>query len=288
MNSLKKIIWLASYPKSGNTWFRVFLSNLLNHSDQPANINNLYATPIASNRELFDDATGISSSELTFDEIDILRPFVYEFYARSAEDLLYQKIHDAWLYNGDKKPMFPSEITKGVIYFIRNPLDVSVSFSHHLGKSNEEVVKFMADSSYSFGSNPNRFHLQIRQRLLTWSEHIRSWVDESGLPIEVIRYEDMKTNTFETFKRAINFLEISATDDEIRKAIGFSDIKVLQEQESQQGFTEKPAKAATFFRKGIVGSWKTELTAEQIDAVCRNHKDMMMRFGYLGTDGKLI
>ena len=87
MDEFKKIIWLASYPKSGNTWFRVFLSNLLSHSDKPADINNLYATPIASNRELFDEATGISSSELTLDEIDNLRPLVYEFYARTAEEV---------------------------------------------------------------------------------------------------------------------------------------------------------------------------------------------------------
>jgi len=288
MNEFKKIVWLASYPKSGNTWFRVFLSNLLTHSDHPANINNLYATPIASNRELFDEATGISSSELTLDEIDILRPLVYQFYARISDDILYQKVHDAWIPNNEGKAIFPSEVTKGVIYFVRNPLDVAVSFSHHLGKSNEEVVKFMADNSYSFGSNQSRFHLQIRQQLLTWSEHIRSWVDESKLPILVIRYEDMKTNTFETFKKTVEFLELSASNDDIQKAIDFSDIKELQKQEANQGFKEKPTKATSFFRKGIVGSWRSELTSKQIHQICNDHKEMMIRFGYLDQEGRPV
>lgn len=288
MDSLKKIVWLASYPKSGNTWFRVFLSNLLNHSDQPADINNLYATPIASNRELFDEATGISSSELTLDEIDNLRPLVYEFYARTAEEVLYQKVHDAWLRNNAGNPIFPREVTKGVVYFVRNPLDVAVSFSHHLGRSNEDVVKFMSDSSYSFGSNPSRFHLQIRQQLLTWSEHIQSWVDESNLPILVIRYEDMRTNTFETFRRAVDFLGLSATDNDLNKAIGFSDIKELQRQEANQGFKEKPTKATSFFRKGIIGSWRSELTPVEVEQICHDHREMMMRFGYLDNEEKLV
>ncbi|KAB2870631.1 MAG: sulfotransferase domain-containing protein, partial [Bacteroidales bacterium] len=97
MDDLRKIVWLASYPKSGNTWFRVFLSNLLSESDQPADINNLYATPIASSRELFDEATGLSSAELTLDEIDILRPGVYSYAARNSKEILFQKVHDAWL-----------------------------------------------------------------------------------------------------------------------------------------------------------------------------------------------
>ena len=68
------IIWLASYPKSGNTWFRVFLTNLRGEEDGPAQINKLGSTPIASARGIFDDEAGIEASDLTPDEIDRLRP----------------------------------------------------------------------------------------------------------------------------------------------------------------------------------------------------------------------
>lgn len=72
MNNNKKIIWLASYPKSGNTWFRIFLANLFSGAKQPANINELQDTSIASNRQMFDEAAGIASSDLTPQEIEIL------------------------------------------------------------------------------------------------------------------------------------------------------------------------------------------------------------------------
>ncbi|NJM14882.1 MAG: hypothetical protein HC896_05435 [Bacteroidales bacterium] len=77
----KTLVWLASYPKSGNTWYRIFLSNLLSGKEMPQSINNMYYTAIASSREIFEQATGISSTDLTFDEIDALRPQVFRFIA---------------------------------------------------------------------------------------------------------------------------------------------------------------------------------------------------------------
>lgn len=285
MGDLQKIIWLASYPKSGNTWFRVFLSNLLSKENHPVDINNLYATPIASNRELFDEATGLSSSDLTQEEIDNLRPGVYEYAARNSNEILFQKVHDAWLRTAPGEPMFSSKVTKSVVYFVRNPLDVAVSFSNHLSKSLESTVKIMADNDYAFGSTSNRLHLQLRQRLLTWSNHSKSWVDESSLPVIVLRYEDMKSDTFSTFSKALKFIGIEATEEEIIKAIGYSDIKEMQRQEAEKGFKEKPANASTFFRKGETGSWRNELSDDLVKKICADHRKMMIRFGYLDERG---
>lgn len=285
MGDLQKIVWLASYPKSGNTWFRVFLSNLLSKESVPVDINNLYATPIASNRELFDEATGLSSSDLTPEEIDNLRPGVYEYAARNSKEILFQKVHDAWLRTESGEPMFSDKVTKSVVYFVRNPLDVAVSFSNHLSKSLESTVKIMADNSYAFGSTSNRLHFQLRQRLLSWSNNLKSWIDESNLPIIVLRYEDMKTDTFATFSKALKFIDIKATSDEIIRAIGFSDIKEMQKQEAEKGFKEKPANASSFFRKGEAGGWRKELSDDLVKRICSDHREMMLRFGYLDEQG---
>src|SRR6056297_2434972 len=85
MLEYKNTIWLASYPKSGNTWFRVFLSNLFSETPEPADINSLHETPIASARQPFDEATGLPSSDLTFEEVDHLRPEVYRFQANETK-----------------------------------------------------------------------------------------------------------------------------------------------------------------------------------------------------------
>jgi len=285
MDDLKKIVWLASYPKSGNTWFRVFLSNLLNKNDQPADINNLYATPIASNRELFDEATGLASSDLTPEEIDNLRPGVYEYAARNSKELLYQKVHDAWIETELGEPMFSKNVTHGVVYFIRNPLDVAVSFANHLCKPLDVTANILADGNFAFSNTTDRLHLQLRQRLLTWSDHVQSWVDKSDLPIIVLRYEDMKSDTFNTFSKAVNFIGIKATNNEIKLALKFSDISEMQKQEAEKGFKEKPAKCQTFFRKGLTGTWRNELNDSIVDQICRDHQKMMIRFCYLDHRG---
>jgi len=287
MNDLRKIVWLASYPKSGNTWFRVFLSNLLSKENNPVDINSLYATPIASNRELFDEATGLSSSDLTPEEIDNLRPGVYEYAAQNTKELLFQKIHDAWLMTESGEPMFSKKVTRSVIYFVRNPLDIAVSFSNHLSKPLDVTARLMADESYAFSNTPNRLHNQLRQRLLTWSGHVHSWVDKSDLPIIVLRYEDMKADTYLYFSKAVDFIGIKTTNAEIKRAISHSDIKEMQKQEAEKGFKEKPANAPAFFRKGIAGSWRTELPEVLIKSICNDHREMMVRFGYLDEQGGL-
>ena len=106
------IIWLASYPKSGNTWFRIFLTNLRGDNDQPADINDLDCTPIASARESFDDEVGIEASDLTPDEIDRLRPAVYETLAAHADEPLFMKVHDAYTLVDGASPLFPKTATR--------------------------------------------------------------------------------------------------------------------------------------------------------------------------------
>jgi hypothetical protein len=76
MDDQRKIVWLASYPKSGNTWLRGFITALLHPGNAGIDINNLYTTTIASSRQLFDELTGVSSADLAPEEIEKLRPMV--------------------------------------------------------------------------------------------------------------------------------------------------------------------------------------------------------------------
>ena len=280
MNEQKKIVWLASYPKSGNTWFRIFLTNLLNNTNEPADINNLYPSTIASSRSLFDEATGLESSDLTLDEIELLRPQVYRYVASKSDEILYHKIHDAWISLPDGSTLVPEEVTKAVLYFIRNPLDVAISFAHHSATTIDKAIEMMNNSQYAFCSRETKLHNQTRQRLLSWSEHVASWVDQSGLPLLVMRYEDILTDTFSVFKDALKFSGIEATDEKIRKSIEFSSFDNIQKQEQEKGFREKAAKSESFFRKGVSGDWKNVLTKEQIEKIVSRHHKIMERFNY--------
>jgi len=99
------IIWLASYPKSGNTRLRIFLTNLRRDGEEPVNINELDEGPIASGRALFEEATGIEASYLTAEEIDRLRPEVCERLAAGAKEVLFLTVHDAYTYGADGRPL---------------------------------------------------------------------------------------------------------------------------------------------------------------------------------------
>lgn len=284
----KKIIWLASYPKSGNTWFRVFLSNLLSNDDKPADINNLYNTPIASSRQIFDDLTGLSSSELTYNEIENLRPEVYKQIAIEAEDIIYQKIHDAYHLTSKGNFLIPTEYSKGIIYFVRNPLDVAISFAHHSNCSIAKSITNMSNANYSFCAKNDKLQNQLVQKLDTWSNHVESWLNQKNIPVYLMRYEDMISDTFNTFKKAADFIGIKASDEQIQKAIKHSSIDELQKQERVNGFKEKSQNSESFFRKGEVNNWKDILSKEQINDIINKNSEVMKRLGYLDSNNNLL
>lgn len=285
---MKEIIWLASYPKSGNTWFRAFLANLRSESEEPSKINELRGAPIASSRGTFDDTIGIESSDLTSDEIDRLRPRLYEHLAQDFEETQFMKVHDAFTKNPDGLPLFPDSVTKGAIYLIRNPLDVAVSLAHHSGTDYRKSIEKMGNSEYALCSRPNKLHNQLRQRLLSWSEHVQSWIDEPAFPVCVIRYEDLKLRPLETFENAIAFAGLDYNQAKIPQSVERSRFEELQRQEDRDGFRERSPRSERFFRKGEVGSWREELDADLAVDLIRTHREVMVRFGYLDDQANPI
>ena len=285
---MKNIIWLASYPKSGNTWFRVFLTNLLQANDKPADINRLERTPIASARWIFDEAVGIEAADLSYEEIDRLRPEVYEYLSKQTKETRFLKIHDAYTYIDNGRPLVSPDATRGVIYFIRNPLDVAVSFANHSGISIDKSIERMNDESHCFCSRPGKLHNQLRQRLLSWGSHLRSWVDADNLDLHLIRYEEMKHNPEETFTNAVKFAGLEKSHEEIINALKFSHISEMQKQEDEDGFREKAPDCKFFFHKGETGYWRDVLTDDQIKKIIKAHEEVMEMFGYLNSKGEPI
>ncbi len=287
--AMGRIVWLASYPKSGNTWFRAFLANYLCQTDDPVDINQLGTGTMASVRVIFDDEVGVKTSELTSDEIERWRPRVYEQLSNACNDsTLFIKAHDAYTYNAWGEPLMSKAATQGVLYFVRNPLDVAVSYAHHSAMTMAAAVDFMGDAAASMVGSPQRLFPQLRQRLLTWGGHVLSWVDEPELPVHVIRYEDMHLKPFDTFRGAIVFAGLPDDAERIERAIVHASFAGLQEQEAEKGFQEKPIVAESFFRKGEMGLWCEVLTDEQVARLIADHGDVMRRFGYLTDAGEVV
>jgi hypothetical protein len=284
------IVWLASYPKSGNTWLRVVFANLVDGGEKPVFINGRLEDGFhCADRMLFDDVVGYAASDLTADEVDMIRPDWYRRLAERAGDRILSKVHDARtaLPNGDM--IFPRDATAGVIYIIRNPLDMCVSYAHHRGETNFDVViEDMADERLILSHAPFALAAQLRQRLLSWSGHVHSWTDDESVPVLVLRYEDMHAKPIETFAAAAVFAGLSADSEAIARAVGFSSFEEMQRQEQEEKFKECTAPDRPFFRKGKVGSWRTELTDAQAARIISDHADVMRRFGYLNEAGEPV
>jgi aryl sulfotransferase len=281
------IIWLTSYPKSGNIWFRTFISNLLNEKHEEISINQLKTDGIFSSRVIFDSIAGVEASNLTAAEIDRLRPRVYQHLARTAERTLFIKVHDAYTYLEDGTPLLGTENAKE-IYIMRNPLDVAVSFANHSSKNLDTMVTNMGDASFAFCNNKNRLANQLRQQLLTWSAHVESWAQATEIPVHLLWYEDMKLEPIPTFTKAVRFIGLDFGEEQIKKAIELSDFKKLKAKEEVEGFKERPYKTAAFFRKGEVGDWRNHLTEAQRDKLIADHEAVMRKYGYLNEAGRLV
>jgi hypothetical protein len=278
---MKGIVWLASYPKSGNTWFRAFLSNLNHGGDQPVDINAFDYTNFAS-RTAFERVLGWESSDLTLAELEEARIPVQEAYGREGTAVF--KVHEAFTDPRTGSLQFSREATRGALYFIRNPLDVAVSFSYHRGKDLDNTIARMANPVAVMAASKDGLDLQLPQPLGTWSYHVLSWVDRSAVPVQVMRYEDMLARPQEVFSAACRFAGFPHDSERVARALRHSSFEVLQQQEAAQGFRES-AGGRAFFRKGQAGTWREVLSEEQVSAIVREHGEVMWRFGYLNADG---
>jgi len=271
------IFWLSSYLKSGNTWFRIFLANLLNLSDQALDLNkidNIIHDKITTSRLWVDRICGFNTALLTENELDSIKPRIYEWYGVQQRKVSYHKTHQAYIsYNN--KPLIPSKGCLGAIHFVRNPLDIAVSLANHYLFSIDNAIDMMGNKTHILR------HFFVHQPLLSWSMHVKSWCEAKEMNCLVLRYEDMKQNPIKTFTLATQFLKLDVTPEMIKKAISHAEFNKLKEFETQNEFLEKPPRLKHFFRKGIVGDWKNILTEDQIQRIINDHSEIMRKFDYL-------
>ncbi|NNE99288.1 MAG: sulfotransferase domain-containing protein [Pyrinomonadaceae bacterium] len=279
------IYWLASYPKSGNTWLRAFLTNYLRNADEPADINELDASGVAFNRYQFDEYVGIESSDLTPKQIEHYRPLVYEKMSDETEEPVFLKVHDAFTYNSEGQPIFSKKATAGVIYLVRNPLDVAVSYAHHSRQPIDTIIRIMGQSDKFLVSSDDGD--QLPQKLMSWSEHVSSWLDAPDMNLLTVKYEDMISDSIGTFEEIVRFSGLELDRNCVKKSVEFSSFEKLKAQELEKGFYEKYLKAESFFRKGKAGSWRESLTAVQVEQFISEHGAVMKRLGYVDANGTI-
>jgi aryl sulfotransferase len=272
------IWWLASYPKSGNTWLRTIIACLL--SGRPVDINAIaFVGMNAEGRFPFDDALGIDSVGLSQDQETNLRPRAYEIWAAEADRPLYCKTHDAYHLTPAGEPLFPTAATRGAVYVVRDPRAVVVSAVHFTAQSTETTINAMDNAAAMSSGSTTHLSQHLRQRLLRWSDHVESWLS-APFPVHLLRYEDMLAHPYATVAAVARFLGLPSDPETIALAVESTSFTRLQAQERAAGFVEKPRRAAAFFREGKADGWREGLTPEQAGRIVGSHGTMMRRLGY--------
>ena len=259
MASLQRIIWLASFPKSGNTWTRVLLANYFMPPGQAPDINSLYRFTTADVRQdFFDRANGGPFVARDFAHWLETRPKVLRAIAASKPGHHFVKTHCQVRRIAGHDLIVP-DVTAAAIYVMRNPFDLALSYARHLGEGIDRTIGRMADRKAMNAGETGIFEMIGR-----WDDHIASWVEAPGLPRHVMRYEDMVAETEGAFRGLFAFLRMPVQDGQLRHAIRAASFESLQKQEREKGFRERPPAMKQFFATGRAGGWRAALNPAQV------------------------
>ncbi|MEM6932327.1 MAG: sulfotransferase domain-containing protein [Pseudomonadota bacterium] len=257
--SLQRIIWLASYPKSGNTWTRYFLAQYFMPPDERPGINDLRRFTLADVRQdFFDKANGGPFHAQSFDEWLAIRPKALRLIAAARPGHHFVKTH-CQIQRIGQVDVIPPDVTAAAIYIMRNPFDVVPSLSRHLSMPIDQTIDRMLDPK-CLNTTPTL----IFETLGRWDHHVESWCSTPGLLRHVIRYEDLILDTEKTFRGLLTYLQAPIQDGQLRRAIRASSFSKLQKQEKKDGFRERPTGMEQFFAKGTSGGWRNVLTPDQV------------------------
>ena len=259
------IIWLASYPKSGNTWVRSFLTSILYSNVGNINLNDLNKLggqyPLRSQ----------------------FKNFVKDF--NNINEIKNEWINTQDFLNLDNKTKFfkthhlnckigSSSFTNlnntlGVIYIVRDPRNVITSILHHYHKSSyQEAKEFIFDENRWLGllkeTNTKARDIDLPTLIGSWKTHYNSWkvVNKNFL---LIKYEELLLNPENEFKKIIeylkNLIQINIDGQKFKRAIEACSFKNLKTIEDKEGFIEsvhdrESDSKKKFFNLGPSNDWK--------------------------------
>ncbi len=271
------IVFLASYPKSGNTWLRLFLLNLYSDSDEPVPLDLVSERTTADNTEIwYTKVDKRDPASWTLADIARLRHDVQRYIAAQTPDTAFVKTHAALAPMAGLPPLAP-EVTLGAICIVRNPLDIAPSYARHSAIPIDNIINVMERADYV----PPRAKGVLPYLQGGWSQNVASWTREKNRRIHVLRYEDMVTQPRSVFGSVARFLGLDIAPERLERAIANSDINLLRTMEARDGFAERPDETTPFFGGGGVDAWRRDLSEAQARRIVARHRVQMARFGYL-------
>ena len=280
IEAIKQIVWLASYPKSGNTWVRLFLEAYLTGN---ADINRMLVT-------LGDDAAGLynlGDGGLPHNDpieiilytrpVALLRLIRIKLQDKNNQLPLILKTHVPCI-NANGIEMLPVQMTRAIVHIVRDPRDVVSSYANHMGLTIDEAIHDMQKKTKFTVSSAQR----VGGLIGSWDLHARSFLETNVYNrLKTWHYEDLRLNPGKYFAEILEHIGFDVDRDRIDKALELTDLDLLARQEKANGFVEASHKAVDpFFHTGDVMGWKKKLTDIQALKIYNAFSREMKKLGY--------
>ena len=279
------IIWIASYPKSGNTWLRSLLSTYYFTKDGNFNfqiLNNIKSFPSSSYFEKYSD--NFSEPEST------AKYWISEQRSINLDKRIkFLKTHNA-LCKIDGHSFTDENNSIGAIHIVRDPRNVLTSLSNHYQIKKSDALEFMLQERKAIVEKKDNRYLGFNP-LFSWSIHEKSWSECNKFPVLTIRYEDLQLETFVTFKKVISFIskltnkKNSFKREKAKKTISSCEFNKLKKMENEVGFNEAISSKLTgekikFFNLGKDNDYKKLLEKDLIEKMNFLFKEQIKKYEY--------
>ena len=281
----KKILWIASYPKSGNTWMRAIISSLFFTNQGKFSFEYLKYISTYEYDKRFDFIKKLNKNDYNnLSKLEIISKYWVDS-QNNIEidgDFHFLKTHHACI-KFNNYPFTTPLNTLGLIYLVRDPRDIAISYSKHLGFSIDKTISIMIKKNATASYNGERAD-ELRIYQSRWDVHIESW-EKLNVPTFIIRYEDLLNDTKNTLYELVKFFEINFQfkfnniNNKVENIFHSTSFDIFQKHEKKYNFREA-SKNSRFFRKGVAGQWENNLTANQLNIIESNFKDMMKKYNY--------
>jgi hypothetical protein len=282
------IFWIASYPKSGNTWLRTLISSYYYSDD------GVYSENIIKKIGQFPEKMHFTDFKYNQNIVTDTSRFWIKAQEKINKDrkLKFFKTHNTFgaLNNNH---FTDSKNSIGVIYIIRDPRNVITSLMNHYELDNEQAIKWMTnEKNYIYDViNFDKDGYSDFQFISSWNTNYKSWLLQKKIPIKFIKYEDLLNKTFEIFKDVINFINVTTRNnekiniDKLKNSVNSTFFDKLQDMEKKNGFSEaitsiKNNKKIPFFNMGPKNDWKKILDKSSISRLNDHFKKNLIELSY--------